>query len=177
MRPGPSPHGQCFKKAAPRSRGAAAPTRGQSARLGKEQPGETHAFRVAHRRAGPLTARHGSFRPADPSPRRRPAARPAPVTSSHGKTRTHNAGRRISSYITPHFRNAAGQKKQYVRQFLLDHVPRPSNNGGAPNRSGCQVTGFSRWRTGQQQGAFEPRWRLVRAVGWLIGKLAIYPGD
>src|SRR5215469_7905815 len=44
-------------KAPPGLRGAAAPTTGQSARLGKEQPGETHAFRVAHHQAGPLTAR------------------------------------------------------------------------------------------------------------------------
>src|SRR5215469_2300670 len=53
-------------KAPPGSRGAAAPTTGQSARLGKEQPGETHALSVAHYPRPPLTARHARFglRPA-----------------------------------------------------------------------------------------------------------------
>src|SRR5215469_10458685 len=98
-------------KAPPGLRGAAAPTTGQSARLGKEQPGETHAFRVAHHQAGPLTARDGSFRTLLPVPgdARRPGPRhEPPITAKRGHITRAGA---FPANITAHSRNAAGQKK------------------------------------------------------------------
>src|ERR1700733_2242247 len=75
-RPGSPKRSSSPNERAPRMGGAAAPRTGQSARLVKEQPGETHAHRVAHlRRSG-----GGPGHPPGPGGRERTTERDGQVS-------------------------------------------------------------------------------------------------
>src|SRR5450432_4522380 len=131
------------KQNAPRSRGAAAPTTEESARLSKEQPGDAHAHRIAH------PARHPPGEGAARGARTRPDA----------ASRTFRAPPPLTEDAVSQSPEVAIRLKYRVHDFTLTRILPPNNVG--PSQQVRSVPPRGKWRHPRRSGESPARERTA----------------